>query len=225
MDKTEQLTQFLISILIGFVLGITTTVFAYSMGWIQEINILELFAVTTSYACTYLCVVQSRWNYPLAIVTTIAYAWLFYQWGLYGSAIASVYVPFAVIYGWFRWGPDGRTRRVTRTPIAHYPFYIALGLAGWTATFLIADAVGATLPVMDSAILVLTIMAQFMMDNKKLECWIVWITLNVIAIGLYFQTGLYLAALQYVFFLGNAFVAMWLWKKSMMEVDGEYRQV
>ena len=215
MDRT--FLHISIGLALGFVLSFSTVLIALYMGWVDQINLLELFAVATSYTCTYLCAVQVRWQYIFAAVTTVAYTILFYQWGLYGSAIASAYVPIALVYGWFRWGRDDATREVTATPIHHYPLYLLLGGVGWYATHFIASAMGITVPVMDSAILVLTIMAQFMMDNKKLENWIVWAVLNVIAIYLYFNTGLILAGMQYILFLANTVFAFVLWKRAMRE--------
>ena len=193
-----------------------TTMMAVHFGWIQEVNILEYVAVLTSYICTYLCVFQIRWQYYFAAITTVLYVILFYQWGLYGSALANAYLPIALIYGWFRWGPDGKTREVTWTDPTHYPIYLAVGIVGWAITYWLAMFLGIQIPVLDSAILVLTIMAQFMMDNKKLECWAVWFVLNVIAIYLYFTTGLYLAGAQYVVFLANTIFAFVMWRRSMI---------
>jgi len=207
-----------IGLIVGFVLTGATTLIGLGLGWITEVNLLELFAVMTSYTCTYLCAMQVRWQYIFAAVTTVLYVILFYQWGLYGSALANAYLPIALIYGWFRWGRDDDTRTVTWTNPKHYILYAGLGIIGWAATYYAAQGLGFTIPVMDSAILVLTIMAQFMMDNKKLENWIVWAVLNVIAIGLYFQTGLYLAAMQYMIFLVWTVISFLLWRNSMFPV-------
>lgn len=209
-----------IGIVVGFLATVVTMYIGFTSGWIEEINLLELFAVATSYTCTYLCVMQVRWQYIFAAVTTVLYAVLFYQWGLYGSALASLYVPFALVYGWFRWGKDNATRPVTWVDtIWHYVGYLCLGIVGWAGTYYLCQALGVNIPVMDSAILVLTIMAQFLMDNKKIENWIVWFVLNVIAIGLYFQTGLYLAAMQYVLFLANTIFGFVMWRRSMPVVN------
>lgn len=211
---------------IGLAFGLFATGGSYwiglSFGWIQEINILEFLAVLTSYVCTYLCVFQIRWQYYFAAITTVLYVFLFYQWGLYGSAIANAYLPIALIYGWLRWGRDNTTREVTWTPLWQYPIYIAVGVVGWAATYWIALFAGVQIPVLDSGILVLTIIAQFMMDNKKLECWGVWAALNVIAIYLYFETGLFLAGVQYIVFLANTVFAFIMWRRTMPLVQRFY---
>jgi nicotinamide mononucleotide transporter len=214
----EQLinNKFYISGIVALVATIISYIVAFYAGWVTEPNWLEIFAVFTSYASTYLCVVQSRWNYPIGVITTIAYSILFYQLGLFASALTNIYLPLALIYGWWRWGPDGNTRPVTHLKfdlnLLWYPIVVALSY-GLVYVGLIVT--GATLPGMDSLILVLTILAQFLLDNKKIETWIIWAIMNVIAIYVYFNSGLYLAAFQYVFFLANTVYGWYMWNNSI----------
>ena len=67
----------------------------------------------------------------------------------------------------------------------------------------------------DSTILAGTILAQFLLDNKKLQTWIVWAIVNVFAIYTYFTAGLSLVAFQYVFFLANTMYGYAMWKRGM----------
>jgi nicotinamide mononucleotide transporter len=63
-------------------------------------------------------------------------------------------------------------------------------------------------------ILPATVLAQFMLDNKKLENWLVWAAMNCFAIYTYFDAGLALVGFQYIFFLANAFYAFTVWLKA-----------
>ena len=126
---------------IGIVLATILTSLSYmvglGMGWIDELNYLEMFAVWTSYVCTYLCVVQSRWNYPIGTVAVISYAFLFYQTELYASAGLNIYLIGPLIYGWWRWGDSmGKALAVTRLKVDKWlvGYFIA-------TTFLYAIAV------------------------------------------------------------------------------------
>jgi nicotinamide mononucleotide transporter len=73
-------------ILESIILALILTTLSYAVGiymlWITELNWLEVFAVFTSYSCTWLCTRQSRWNYPIGVITTAAYSILFWQWML-----------------------------------------------------------------------------------------------------------------------------------------------
>ena len=50
---------------------------------------------------------------------------------------------------------------------------------------------------------------------KYLENWVWWITMDVIAINIYYAKELYVTSGLYVIFLGLATYGLWTWYKSM----------
>lgn len=206
-------------LLVGSALAVFLTalsfVVAFAAQWITEVNPVEVAAVVTSYLCTYLCVMQRRFNYIVALVTTSLYCYLFWQWELFASMATQIYLIPTVIIGWFWWKSDKNPRPVTHTSLLWWVGVASAAFFIYGGAVLVSIALGGTLPFWDSAILVGTIAAQFLMDRKKLENWIVWGVVNVIAIGVYFSNGLYLAAFQYVFFLANAVWAYVEWRKTL----------
>lgn len=210
--------KFLIAGILGIVLTALSFATGIYFGWIAiaTLNWLEVFAVATSYACTYLCVVESRWNYPIGIITTIAYSILFFQWGLPAVGVFNLYLVGSLIYGWFRWGPDGQSRPVTNVSINDIIPYTGLGVIIGALMYVILLTFGAPVVYLDIAVAAISGVAQFLLDNKKLQTWHVWAIVNIFSIVLYFNAGLYLVAFQYVFFLFNTIYGMISWKKSMV---------
>ena len=207
------------SIVLAIVLTALSYVVGLQAGWITELNWLEVFAVFTSYSCTWLCTRQSRWNYPVGVVTTAAYSLLFWQWGMTALAIFNIYLVVSLAYGWFRWGADTKTRRVTRIPKVWYTAYGVVGLA-ILALFLYANQLfnptGITeLNPIDVGLAVASGVAQLMLDNKKLENWTVWALINIVSIPFFMYSGLTLVAFQYVFFLANTVIGHVQWKRTM----------
>ncbi len=186
-------------------------------GWItlSTISWLEVFAVFTSYSCTYLCVRERRINYPIGVISSAAYALLFLQSGLLASAVLNAYLVPTLIYGWIRWRKDEQTLPVTHVRIKMIPIYVVVGLVGYGGASLLSAQLGGTMAWTDSVILIGTIIAQFLLDNKKLENWLLWAIVNIFAIYTYATTGLPLVALQYVLFLGNTLYGYIMWKRSM----------
>lgn len=212
-------------IIISVVIGAVLTAVSYLVGihflWITEVNWLEVFSVFTAYACTYLCVQQSRNNYFFGIVSVAALSLLFYQAELFSSMALNIYLFPTLVYGYFFWRPDDNTRPVTS--IQDYSSlwvgaFAALVAATYGIVILVSSYFGAMLPFADSAILVLSIAAQFLLDRKIKETWLVWITVNIISIPVYISAGLPLVAFQYVFFLFNAFWGFSMWNKSQRRV-------
>lgn len=216
---------------IGALLATILTVLSYLVadwaGWakLSDINYLEGFAVWTSYVCTWLCVHQTRWNYPIGIVTTFAYSILFWQFELYALALFNLYLVFSLAYGYWRWGSDSDTRPVTRlNSVWSYVNYAGLALIIYGLLFIINTAFGHEMDIVDVILAVASGVAQFLLDNKKLESWWVWIAVNIVSIGFYFHNGLYIVTFQYVFFLLNAFYGLYSWNKSTKAVPDWYNE-
>lgn len=208
----------IVNILQGIAIGVVLTALSFAVGlgagWITSLNWLEVFAVFTSYAATFLCVVERRANYPFGAVSTAAYCVLFYQYGLLASMAINGFLAVYLVYGWVRWKTDTDTRPVTRMSLPGWAVSIAVAGLGYGIVVALASALGGALAWSDSVILAGTILAQFMLDNKKLENWAIWAVVNVFAIYTYFTAGLALAGFQYVFFLLNTAYGFYMWKQS-----------
>ena len=215
------------SVIESIVLAVVLTALSYAVGlyagWITELNWLEVFAVFTSYSCTWLCTRQSRWNYPIGVVTTAAYSLLFWQWDMPALAIFNLYLVGSLAYGWFRWGDDTKTRPVTRISLIWYTGYGAVAVA-ILAMFLYANhlfnptGISGLNPI-DVGLAVASGVAQLMLDNKKLENWTVWALINIVSIPFFMQCGLTLVAFQYVFFLANTAIGHVVWRKTMVTTN------
>jgi len=203
------------SLVVAVVLTGASYAAGLGMGWISSVNWLEAFAVFTSYSCTYLCVKQSRINYPIGAISVAALSFLFYQQGLYASMVLNMYLFPTLVWGWFRWRPDEITRPVTRVKLWWWPVYLWITGSVWYMLTTIATKMDATLAPWDSAILALSILAQFLLDQKKMENWSVWFAVNVISIVTYWQAGLQIVAIQFVFFLLNTVYGHYSWKRTM----------
>lgn len=206
----------------GVLLGVFLTALSYGVGlafgWIDTVSLLEAFAVFTSYVCTFLCVVERRINYPIGAISTAAYCVLFYQYGLVASMGINAFLSVYLIYGWLRWKSDTDTRPVTKMSALDWLIHLVVAGVGYLIIVFLATALGGGLVWTDSVIFAGTVLAQFMMDNKKFENWYVWIGVNGFAIYTYFTAGLTLVGFQYIFFFLNCFYALYMWNKSRQVV-------
>lgn len=226
--------QFIKGLGLGVILAGLSIVIATLAGWEFTISPLEVIAVATSYTCTWLCVKQSRWNYPIGVFSTFCYSILMWQWGMPALAIFNLYLVFSLAYGYWRWGPDGNSLPVTDLKMDHWALgYVGLGLGvlvlllGIIYSFPLFGLDAPVINNLDIGAAVLSAVAQFLLDNKKRDTWIVWAIVNVFTIVLFFNQGLYLAMIQYVFFLGNTIYGWISWTKSMKKEENlnEYNLV
>ena len=77
-------------------------------GFFQEIieqfrqtSPLEWFGTVTGFACVFLAARQHIMNWPVSILSTIAFSVLFYQHKLYGDSVLQVYFFGVAVYGWY----------------------------------------------------------------------------------------------------------------------------
>lgn len=215
--KTNLLYSFIVATLLTYASYVLASYFNVIANVIAEVNWLEVFSVWTSYSCTWLCVKQSRFNYPIGGISVAALSVLFYNQALYASMALNIYLIPALLWGWLRWRPDSDTRPVTTVALVWWPVYLGLAASVWYGLTYLSAHMGSPLPAADSFILAGSILAQFLLDQKKLETWMMWAVVNVAAIATYWQAGLVLVAIQFVFFLGNTIYGYVSWRKTMTD--------
>lgn len=214
--QTSDLNKLVVSSLIG--LGLTAL--SYFVGiyfnWFEQpINLFEVAAVLTSYACTFLCTAQSRLNYPIGIVSTALLAYVFYQQEYYGSMAQNLYLIPTLFYGLFVWGKDDVTKPVEHVKLKHIPVYVGVTAALYAVIVYTIQHLGGQVAALDGLILAGSVLAQFLLDRKKIETWFVWIAVDILAIYVYYETFPFIT-FQFVIFLLNAFWAYFEWKKTMV---------
>lgn len=207
--------------LVYIFVGVALTTLSYLIclwsGIDIQFNWLEFMAVSTSYTCTILFTLQKRIAYFYGVISTFFLCVFFAMQGVFALAIFNGILVVSLIYGYFRWGPDGNPIPVTRIDNIK-------SLSGY-ALFFLAVAAGFYLIVgggsrIDLLLASGSAMAQLMLDNKKIENWLVWIIINIFSIAFFINQGFILLAIQFAMFLVNAIVAFIRWKKDL---KGEYK--
>jgi nicotinamide mononucleotide transporter len=151
------------------------------------------------------------------IVGCTLFALVFYKAALFADVVLQVFFVFTSIYGWWKWlrGASGAVLPVTHMRPASLLWMVPAGLLA-TAAYgtLLYLYTRAFAPFFDSAVLVFSVIAQFLMMQRRIENWGFWLLVNSIAAPLYYSRGLTMTAALYTFFWINA-VASWLWWKKL----------
>lgn len=188
-------------------------------------NPIEAVAVAFGIASVFLSARQNVWNWPLGIINVALYIIIFYEAKLYADmGLQAVYVVLAA-YGWWHWlhgGANHGALRVSRVP-ARDAILLALAFAiGTTAlTTLLVRATDASLPLADSALTAASLVAQYMMTRKYVECWLVWIVADVAYVAMFIYKALWLTAGLYLVFCVLAVVGWRQWRASLRQVSAE----
>jgi nicotinamide mononucleotide transporter len=154
------------------------------------------------------------------IVGCALFAALFAQSRLYADVLLQVFFIGTGVYGWWRWlrGPGGAPLPITHATMRSLLLAVPLGLGATVAYGALLNLyTNAYAPFVDSAVLVFSVIGQFLMMQRRVENWAFWLLVNTIAVPLYASRGLYLTAALYAGFWINA-IASWLfWRRKAAE--------
>lgn len=181
-------------------------------------RLIEVVAVLLGICNITLLIRRSIWNYPFGIVMVILYMRIFFDEKLYADAGLQVFFLVVQIYGWAHWlkrrDAAGHVivRRITRNQALGYAASGVIGVA--VMGTLLSRYTDAALPYWDSTIAVFSVIAQILLARRRLENWLVWVGVDVIAIGVYWAKGLYPTSALYAFFLVLATVGYFAWRRA-----------
>lgn len=166
----------------------------------------EWIATLLGVVCVVLVVRRSLWNYPFAIGSVSLFGAVFYEAKLYSDALLQIFFVAINLYGWLNWTRaseiEGEVAVTSMTPLEQVGALAGMiGLTlGWGA--IMATQTDAAYPYVDAAVAMLSIGAQIMQALRRVEAWIVWIVVDLVAIPLYAAKGLEAATGLYVIYLG-----------------------
>ena len=178
---------------------------------------LEIAAALLGVINVTLVVRRSTWNYPFGIAMVALYFFVFWQAKLYSDALLQIFFFVIQIYGWWAWYHArhvdhgvavrwmdwlSRLKWLGATAIA-----VALwgtGMARWT---------DAAAPFVDATTAGLSVTAQMLQSLRRVESWVLWIAVDVIAIGLFAWRGLLVTTALYALFLVLAIVGLFEWRR------------
>ena len=164
----------------------------------------------------------SVWLWAANIVMPIIYIFIYYESGFYADMGINIYYLVASLYGWIMWRrgqSDGK-----ELPIAHTPrskiapmsaLFVVLMVGIW---LILTNFTDSTVPVGDAFTTALSVVALYMLAQKYVEQWLVWLVVDVVCAALYLYKGLYPTALLYLLYAVVAWFGYLRWLK-MMKTD------
>ncbi|TAN40506.1 MAG: nicotinamide riboside transporter PnuC [Nitrospirae bacterium] len=181
----------------------------------------EVFGFITGAVCVLFVVEQNIWNFPVGIANNIFFIVLFLSARLYGDMMLQVVYIVLGLIGWWQWLYGGVS--LTELHVNHASareililFSIgAVATAGMREYFI---QINDSAPFLDALTTALSLIAQYLLNCKRIENWFVWIVADLIYVGLYVQKGLYLTAVLYVLFIGLCVAGYISWRKSEFQI-------
>jgi len=160
--------------------------------------------------------------YPTGVICTIITMYLMYKVSLLGHILVNLIYTIISFFGWWNW-----SRRENNDLVVKISKFTSNDLTKSLLIFLFIvfvaylahDFFGTNFDGQIKELDILTsgifVTAMWLMANKKLENWILWIIGNVITIPLYLSSDKIILSIQYVIFTILAIQAYIEWKKSL----------
>ena len=185
-------------------------------------SLLEIIGTLLGVVGVGLMIRQNVWGWPVGLVQVTISAWVFFGAKLYSDVLLQL-IFFAVqAYGWWHWRQGGGAARSTlavtrlgRGAVAGWCAVGAVATLGWGE--LMRRTTDAALPHWDAFILVFSVIAQWWQARKRLENWVGWMVVNLVAIGVYAAKDLWLFAGLYAVFFGMAVAGHVAWRRALPE--------
>lgn len=190
-----------------------------------KMSLVEFIGTITGIAAVVLATRSNIWSWPVGLVNFVFAFILFYQVHLYSDMFLQVYYFGVGIYGWIYWYG---IKTEEQTPISLLSkrariIHLILALTGTAGfgyfmshiheIFPTLFPTPAAFPYPDSFVAVLSILANWMLAQRKIENWIVWIVIDLICTVMYSMKGIQFFALQYFLFTLMAIYGLIHWIK------------
>lgn len=180
---------------------------------------LEIAAALLGVVNVVLVVRRSTWNYPFGIAMVSLYFLVFWKAKLYSDALLQIFFFIIQLYGWWAWyharhidhgvavrrmSGGARLRWLGGTAVAVLIW--GTGMARWT---------DAAAPMVDATTAGVSVTAQILQSLRRVESWVLWIAVDLIAIGLFAWRGLLVTTALYGLFLVLAIVGLFEWRRRV----------
>lgn len=180
-----------------------------------DISYLEFAALSSTLICVILVARASIWNWPFGILGVTLYALVFYQYQLYSDMFLQIFFGIANCYGWVKWLMDSDSHnKVINTYWANtienlkYVIFIIIGtgimglfMSNISHIFPTLFPKPAAFPYIDSSIAILSFAATIWQIKKRINQWILWIIVDIIAITVYYIKHIPFTSFLYIIFL------------------------
>lgn len=189
----------------------------------MDLTYLEYAANGFYLLAVFLAARNSIHNWSFGIVGCALFAALFYQVNLYAEVALMLFFIATNIVGWYQWGRQGGVSAVSSVAL---PRLVGYGTAALVVTafygLVLHNYTDAYAPFVDSAILMFSMIAQFLLMNRKLQTWWFWLIVNTLAVPLYVSRELYVTAVVYSGFWCNAWYGWYMWRKLYAKACAEH---
>lgn len=178
---------------------------------------IETLAAVLGILSVWLMTRQKPAAWPIGLLMVLLYIGVFYDARLYSEMLLQMVYVVLQGYGWWRWLRGGTGQgHLEVSSLSALQIMRDLGVGVLIALLLgslMSSHTDASLPWLDAALTGFSLVGQYWMANKRLQCWPLWLVIDVVYVGMFMSVGLYMTALLYLVFTVLAGYGWWQWSR------------
>jgi nicotinamide mononucleotide transporter len=185
-------------------------------------NWIEVCGTITGLIYLWFSIRQSILTWPMGLLTSIFYIWIFFSAKFYAGMGLQFYYVFISIYGWWCWihgdqnNNGDKVLHISRTSMKLWVRIILIFILLFAViSNVLKKFTDSPIPYWDAFTSSLSIVATWMLARKKFEHWFLWIVIDTISIGLYLYRELYPTTLLFIAYAVMAVVGYFEWRKDL----------
>ena len=168
----------------------------FTLGTDRPVLLIDLITSILGLACVFLAGRRSKYNFWVGYLYTAALFVMFWNKNLYASLLLQPVSLVINIIGHYRWTHPKENEQSSKDAGA-----LKVSMLSWTerlfaviAVLVIAGGWGWVLdtlfpadphPYLDTCVTVLILVAQYLSAQKKWDCWVAWLLVNVTQLALH----------------------------------------
>jgi nicotinamide mononucleotide transporter len=182
---------------------------------------LETIAFVLALAMVVCSAYELPITWPLSIVSSALYVWLFFVNKLYGETIVNVFFVLSGIWGWTQWlfghrAQSSEPLRVASLTHRGLTFTVAAWIVAWLAFALFLQRfTDSPTPWSDAFVTAGSFAGTILLARKFIENWLVWALVNAASVALFIYKSLWLTTLLYAMLFVLSF---WGWQKWRLQL-------
>ena len=184
-------------------------------------NYIELLGAILGIAYIFFSIRQSILTWPVGLLTSILYVWVFFVSKLYADMGLQMYYVLVSIYGWYEWLRGNKSNH--SEPLKVSRLSVKLGVALSIVSlflfvliwYILKNYTDSPVPMADGFATALSIVATWMLARKILEHWLVWIFVDAFSVGLFWYKDLLPTVILFVVYTVMAYIGYREWKQEL----------
>ncbi|MBT0584846.1 nicotinamide riboside transporter PnuC [Alteromonas oceanisediminis] len=165
----------------------------------SSMHAMEVAAVVLALGYVILAARQSILCWVCAFISTLLYVGLFWQVSLPYQTVLNGYYVVMAVYGFWQWRHSGAAILPisTFTATQHAGIAVSIGIVTLLLALLTKLFVSTPFVYTDAFVTVASVITTVLVAHKKLENWLYWIVINLVACWLYWQVELWLTSMLF----------------------------